>query len=78
MKPIQIMMDDELLSDFDADEDVRRLGRSAVFRRIAREYLERRRRKIIADRYRRAYGGQGEALGGEFAGWEQEGVWPDD
>ena len=50
MKPIQIMIDEELLNKLDADEEVRRLGRSAVFRKIAAEHLERRQRRYIAAR----------------------------
>ena len=75
MKPIQIMMDERLLEQLDADEDVLRLGRSAVFRRIAAEYIERSRRRSISNSYQKAYTGNG--LGEEFSGWEQEGTWPD-
>jgi metal-responsive CopG/Arc/MetJ family transcriptional regulator len=77
MKPIQIMVDPELLSDLDATEEVRREGRSAVFRRAISEYLERRRRQQIRDQYRRAYG-TGAALGNDFEGWEEQGSWPDE
>ena len=69
MKPIQIMIHPDLLADLDATEEVRREGRSAVLRRAVTEYLERRRRDEIGERYRRAYGG-GDALAKEFGGWE--------
>ncbi len=76
MKPIQIMMDEDLLDELDADEDVRRLGRSAVFRRMAAEYLERHRRRVISKMYHQAYGEGSEGLGKGFDGWENEGRWP--
>ena len=76
MKAIQITLDEELLARLDADEEVRRDGRSAVLRRAADEYLRRRRRKAIADQYAKAYGAA-EGLGDEFGGWEHEGVWPE-
>jgi metal-responsive CopG/Arc/MetJ family transcriptional regulator len=76
MKPIQIMIDEELLERLDADEEVRRTGRSAVLRRAAAEYLRRSRASRIAEGYRRAYGSK-KGLGKEFAGWENEGSWPE-
>ncbi len=41
MKPIQILIDERLLQRLDADEEVRRVRRSAVLRRAAAEYLRR-------------------------------------
>lgn len=70
------MLDEALLSRLDADEEVRRFGRSAVLRRAAADYLRRSRKQRIAAAYRRAYGAGG-GLGDEFTGWEQEGVWPE-
>ena len=75
VKAIQVSVDEKLLAALDADEEVRRLGRSAVLRRIASEYLERRRRSEISSRYQKAYG-TGDGLGDEFEGWENQGVWP--
>jgi metal-responsive CopG/Arc/MetJ family transcriptional regulator len=75
MKAIQITLDEALLARLDADEEVRRDGRSAVFRRAADAYLRSRRRRAIADQYAKAYAG-GAALGTEFAGWDDEGAWP--
>jgi metal-responsive CopG/Arc/MetJ family transcriptional regulator len=77
MKPVQVMIDPELLSDLDATEEVRREGRSAVLRRAIAEYLDRRRRHQIRDAYRRAYG-DGVGLDDEFEGWEEQGAWPDE
>ena len=76
MKAIQITVDDRLLARLDADPEVKRLGRSAVFRRAVEAYLAHRRRRSIADAYRRGYG-SGAGLGEEFEGWSEEGVWPD-
>lgn len=75
MRSIQITIDEKLLAALDADDEVQRLGRSAVLRGIAAEYLERRRLVSISCQYRKAYGGRG-GLGEEFAGWEREGAWP--
>jgi metal-responsive CopG/Arc/MetJ family transcriptional regulator len=76
MKPVQVMMDPELLEALDATPEVQRDGRSAVLRTAVREYLERRRRSAIREQYQRAYAGS-EGLGPEYAGWEEEGTWPE-
>ena len=76
MKAIQVTLDDALLARLDADDEVRRDGRSAVLRRAAEEYLRRRRKRSIADQYSKAYGGAPD-LGDGFGGWEGEGVLPD-
>lgn len=70
-------MDEELLRALDATEEVRQEGRSAVLRLAVAEYLRRRRRLGIRERYRHAYGDDG-GLGTDFAGWEDQGVWPDE
>lgn len=69
-------MDDQLLARLDADDEVKRDGRSAVLRRAADLYLRQRRSRAIAAAYERAYG-RAPGLGTEFAGWEGEGVWPE-
>ena len=76
MKAIQITLDETLLARLDADEEVRRDGRSAVLRRAAEEYLRKRRRRAIAKQYAKAYSAS-QGLGPEFSGWEDEGAWPD-
>jgi metal-responsive CopG/Arc/MetJ family transcriptional regulator len=75
MKAIQVTLDEELLAKLDADEEVRRDGRSAVLRRAAAEYLRKGRKRRIAEQYSKAYGDQS-GLGAEFDGWEGEGTWP--
>jgi metal-responsive CopG/Arc/MetJ family transcriptional regulator len=77
VKAIQLSMDEKLLAALDADEEVRRLGRSAVLRKIAAEYLDRRRRSAVRSQYQKAYG-RGGGLGNEYAGWEDQGVWPEE
>ena len=74
MKAIQVMFDEALLARLDASEEVRREGRSAVLRRAAAEFLQRRQRQVIAEQYRAAYAdGRGAE---ELAGWSEEGSWP--
>lgn len=76
MKAIQITVDDSLLAKLDADPEVKRSGRSAVFRRAVEDYLRRRRRDAVAGAYEAAYKSPS-GLGGEWAGWEEEGAWPE-
>lgn len=76
MKAIQVTLDDALLARLDADEEVQRDGRSAVLRRAADEYLRRRRRRVVTEQYLRAYG-RDAGIGDEFAGWAEEGTWPE-
>ena len=75
MKPVQVMFDERLLAKLDADEDVRKRGRSAVLRRIVNDYLRRKTESAIDARYRKGYA-DGTGLGPDFEGWEEEGVWP--
>ena len=75
MKAIQITFDEELLRQLDSTEEVRQKGRSWVLRQAVAEYLHRRRKNNIAERYSTAYG-QEAVLGDEFSGWEEQGEWP--
>lgn len=75
MKPIQLLIDEPLLRRLDADAEVKAVGRSEVLRRAAAAYLRRSRARRIAEAYAKAYG-EGGGLGDEWAGWEDEGVWP--
>ena len=76
MKAVQVTLDEKLLARLDATEEAKREGRSAVLRRALAEYLARRRRSEIAEAYEKAYGEGG--AGEELAGWEGEGVWPEE
>lgn len=75
MKPIQVMFDEELLRRLDASEEVRHDGRSAVLRRATEEFLRRREKALIRERYTHAYGDETRLDG--FEGWEEQGSWPD-
>jgi len=75
MKAVQVMMDERLLAELDATEEVRQEGRSAVLRRALAEYLRRRRRKAIAEGYAQAYRVE-DGLGNDWTDWEEQGVWP--
>lgn len=75
MKAIQVTVDRRLLAALDADEEVRRDGRSAVVRRALDQYLRRGRAKRIAEQYRHGYGTFPPT---EFEGWEEEQSWPED
>jgi metal-responsive CopG/Arc/MetJ family transcriptional regulator len=75
MKAIQITVDERLLATLDADEEVKRDGRSAVLRRAAAAYLRRKRRASIAEAYKRGYG---QGTDPDIEGWADEGVWPDE
>ena len=76
MKAIQITVDEDLLARLDADPEVEASGRSAVVRRAVDAYLRQRRRRGIADAYRRAYGPTGRGPS-DLDGWADEGAWPD-
>jgi metal-responsive CopG/Arc/MetJ family transcriptional regulator len=76
MKPIQVLFDEPLLRRLDSDEEVRKLGRSAVLRRAAAEYLRKRRARKTQEAYRRAYA-KDAGLGADFVGWDAEGAWPE-
>jgi metal-responsive CopG/Arc/MetJ family transcriptional regulator len=75
MKPIQLLIDQPLLRQLDADPEVKQVGRSEVLRRAAAAYLRRSRARRIAEAYAKAYA-PGGGLGEEWAGWEDEGAWP--
>jgi len=69
------MFDERILAKLDADEDVQKVGRSAVLRRIVSDYLRKKTESAIDGRYRKGYA-DGTGLGPEFDGWEEEGGWP--
>jgi metal-responsive CopG/Arc/MetJ family transcriptional regulator len=74
MKAIQITVDERLLARLDADSEVKKLGRSAVFRRAVEAYLRERQKRQTDEAYRKGYA-RGSAVEEEFAGWPEEGVW---
>ena len=74
MRTIQITIDERLLKALDRDVEVKRIGRSAVLRKAAFDYLRRKRRQEIEEEYRRAYA----KADPELRGWTSEAVWPDE
>lgn len=75
MKPVQILMDEELLAGLDGDEEVRRSGRSKVLRGLVAAYLESRREARLDEQYRQGYG-DALRVSEELDGWDEEGSWP--
>jgi metal-responsive CopG/Arc/MetJ family transcriptional regulator len=75
MKPVQILMDEELLAGLDGDEEVRRSGRSKVLRGLVAAYLESRREARLDTQYRHGYG-DALRVSEELDGWDEEGSWP--
>jgi metal-responsive CopG/Arc/MetJ family transcriptional regulator len=75
MKPVQILMDEELLAGLDGDEEVRRSGRSKVLRGLVAAYLESRRETRMDEQYRQGYG-DALRVSEELDGWDEEGSWP--
>lgn len=75
MKSIQVLFDERLLRRLDADDEVKRDGRSAVLRRAAGAYLSSRRAEATRRAYERAYGKAGADR--DLADWADEGVWPE-
>jgi metal-responsive CopG/Arc/MetJ family transcriptional regulator len=77
MKPVQVLFDEELLSELDADEQVQQVGRSRVLRQLAKSYLKRQHEAALDARYVAGYAADS-SVGEELEGWGEEGVWPDD
>ncbi len=75
MKPVQILMDEELLAGLDGDEEVRRSGRSKVLRGLVAAYLESRREARLDAQYRQGYG-DALRVSEELDDWDEEGSWP--
>jgi len=76
MKPVQVMFDESLLAELDADVEVRRDGRSAILRRAARAWLQRKRVAEVSRAYKLAYGGD-TSIASELEDWDEQGTWPD-
>jgi metal-responsive CopG/Arc/MetJ family transcriptional regulator len=72
MKPVQILIDEELLASLDEDEEVRRNGRSRVLRGLVAAYLESRREARLDTQYRQGYGDNPQ-VSDELDRWAEEG-----
>jgi metal-responsive CopG/Arc/MetJ family transcriptional regulator len=77
MKPVQILIDEDLLAVLDEDEEVRRRGRSKVLRGLVAAYLESRREARLDAQYRQGYGDD-LRVSEELDGWAEEGSWPEE
>jgi hypothetical protein len=77
MKPVQILIDEELLAGLDEDEEVRRVGRSKVLRGLIAAYLESRREARLDLQYRQGYG-ESLQVSEELDGGDEEGSWPEE
>lgn len=75
MKAVQITIDEELLRRLDSDDETRKHGRSALLRRITREYLDAKRQRAIAEAYRRGYE-EAPASEEELGPWLEGQQWP--
>ena len=75
MKPVQILMDEELLAGLDRDDEVQSKGRSKVLRELIAAYLESRREARLDAEYRRGYGEE-MRVAEELDGWGGEGAAP--
>ncbi len=80
MKPIQVTFDDALLERLDRHPTVRELGRSAVLREAAADYLARKDAEEVDRRYQAGYRDTpaAPAIEDDLDGWSAEGVWPED
>lgn len=78
MKAIQVMFDEKLLARLDAADEVQREGRPAVLRKAAEVFLRDRRRRSIAEGYRRGgdpqVGRQGERAPLPVQGFRGQGL----
>ena len=75
MKHVQILVNEEMLANLDADDEVQRTGRSKVLRRLITAYMESRREARLDSQYRRGYS-DGPRVNEELEGWPEEGSWP--
>ena len=75
MKAVQVTLEEDLLRELAADERVRRIGRSALLRELARDYLRRERERRIDEQYARAYAG-GHREDSRWQDWPDRGDWP--
>ena len=78
MKAIQVTFDEDLLAQIDELAEVRELGRSAVLRRAAADYLAQKRAEEIDRHYEEGYRRFPAHEDPDLEGWSHEGVWLED
>lgn len=77
-RPVQISLDSELLSQIDADPEVRERGRSAFIRSAVELYLKAKERRDIEARLAKAYAGEAAGLLEEVEDLLGAQAWPND
>ena len=77
MKPIQILLDEDLIRAVDREAKRLRSNRSRFIRAALSAYLATTRRRMLDERYRRGYE-QKPAARDEFADWEKIQEWPEE
>jgi metal-responsive CopG/Arc/MetJ family transcriptional regulator len=76
MRPIQILMDDELLREIDQVARRRKTDRSKLLRVAARGFLDALRRRELEARHRKGYTSE-PTDDGELGLWEAAQAWPE-
>ena len=77
MKPIQILMDDDLIRTLDREARRLRSNRSRLVRAALSAYLATTRRRMLDERYRRGYVQKPAALD-DVGEWERIQEWPEE
>jgi metal-responsive CopG/Arc/MetJ family transcriptional regulator len=77
-RPVQISLDDALISEIDADPEVRQHGRSAFIRAAVRCYLQAKHRRAIDQAIYSAYGGKAAELNQEIQDLMDAQAWPEE
>lgn len=75
-RPIQISMDEDLLAEIDADDEVKLRGRSAFLRAAASFYLAAKRRRELDRRITEAYRDRADEMIDEVAEFMDLQEWP--
>jgi metal-responsive CopG/Arc/MetJ family transcriptional regulator len=77
MKPIQLMMDSELLRAADREAKRRKINRSALLRAALTEFLANAQRQALDEQYRRGYEKK-PAGKDDVEAWEAIQSWPEE
>lgn len=77
MKPVQILMDEDLLQTVDREAKRQKSNRSTLVRAALVAYLKTARRRTLDERYRRGYE-QSPEQPEDISAWEDIQQWPED
>ena len=75
-KAVQVSLDQLLVKQVDAEDETKRLGRSAFITQAILSYLRQKRSQEVDDRLTAAYAGKADELRAEAELWISEQVWP--